>query len=567
MTTSASSRWYQAIAASLLAVACGELPSEALDAIMPDTADAVADSTDEGTTDVEPTADAPDGATCTTGEQRCVRGVLAQCQQDSWAISACPRGEICIDAACTPSIAFVQIVVGSPVDSASSKAALPDAAFAAAAILDWETTSTECAQKMEEASGDHDMAPTAAALSAKYWVRRLLGDMHGVPMLLQLVGPPSVTAGTGDAGCGLSTGPQPDECIGPGASLLSHSRFAELIHEAFPAGSLENGTLRLGPSDDTRDWTAIERLTETFVKVEPTLESASLLDWVDGSGVGGDGSSVELELHATGAPIPAPLLSFLALATRGSPEGQPCGQDGDCRHPWFTCSSGKCHDSAAPCRQRQVVWIAPFQESTSPPIAECQPTIGAVDSDLWAQWSRWGCECNEDLACLEGARCRSECLYTTNRGCEAAPVCFPENVYKLYTPTPPYGKIGSLSNHISTGGCDVFPSRYPSDVGGGLLVARTSAISTQENSILAGPWTAQEYATAAAVMGDGVAITPCGIAPDDDINPMELSPLVSCDFELKYTLLTNRLSQLAGTALCTPDMVGLSSQVSELPED
>ncbi len=555
--------------------------------------------------DVRPSPDA-DGADaeaqtapCDPGSTACTRGVIAECDDDGrgWTYHSCPRGEICEGDGCVPNRALVQIVASSPAPPyRSGWGDTPvDPTLAVQVVEDWESTNSACGsylqdQLLESGSDRH----AEMALIEKYWIRRLVRDLEGDPLDLMLMGPPTGRPGELQPGCqSLDSLASPSECVGGEDRLWSGKRFDEANDAAL--SSLHDPDWIV--SDLTAgelDWDAFDALVQPMVKVGPDGTAADILPWVDGrfetqqggpcevDADCGDGWCIdgrcervvnpELNLTPTWINIVRGRMAYLALAGVARPEGRPCEVDADCGRSVYRCRDGRCRDPAAPCRVRDTVLVAHF--GAIPPgwgtgFAEKCELWRVLQSGLdlhYARWMRWGCACDADTPCVEGATCRDIC-WTVPEGSEFCPsgdtVCVPDPLFKYYWPAP--NPFGILANILTAYTCESLPSPKPRDVAGRPFLTRIHTILTQDSgdSKYGGHLTA----TATAYMAEGVAVTPCGGVEDPreaNISPMLISHMVSCDYETRYQQLVERLRTHARNVVCTRDDVGLPASSATL---
>ncbi|MGM0575951.1 MAG: hypothetical protein ACQEXJ_09505 [Myxococcota bacterium] len=541
-------------------------------------------------------------ASCTPGESTCTRGVVAECDADGdgWTYHACPRGEICERDGCVPNRGLVQIVANSPAPIGVWKTredSPVDPTLAARAVDDWEQTNSACSTYLEEQLVESDSLnyPETSrhaemALIEKYWIRRLARDLADEPVDLMLMGPPTGRPGEIQPGCeerGILLS-SPSECVGGDDGLWSGKRFDDANEAALSAlddpdwvaPDLMAGEL---------DWEAFDALIQPMVKVGPDGTAADILPWVDGRFETEEGGPCEedadcgegwcidercervvepeLNLFPIWLNIVRSRMAYLALAGVARPEGRPCEVDADCGRSVYRCRDGRCRDPAAPCRVRDTVLVTHFDGSPvgwNPAHDNVCTVWRRLQSDLdlhYARWMRWGCACDAETPCPERSTCRGVCWVNpepTEFCSEDIRLCTEDHLYKRYEIDSPHGPFGSIAYVVTPSTCEFYPSARARDVAGRPFLTRTHTILTQDSRST--NYGGHQAATAAAYVGEGVAVTPCGGVQDPreaNINPKLVSHMISCDYETRYQQLVERLRTHADNVVCNPDDVGL----------
>lgn len=519
-------------------------------------------------------ADEPDGIAedsdnhgepCLPGAPVCVRGVVATCETDGlWHFDACPAGQICEGGECTGNVQNVVVVANSPLPQVMPMPpALPDS------LLDMLRAEgcaafEACCESMEATLSEN--GNVATAIAAKYWIRRLVFDLSEVPRVrMSLLGPPRAEMSfEAEASCVEQTRLQAEACIGGSNPLIPRVQLDELIRASYPE------SVRPSPSGlpawelNGATTSALDTLIDLTARTELSSDTSMLFDWVDGRMHDDDGSEAELNTSlASGYPMP--FLAFVYLALHSARSGTPCTADLDCTDLPRRCERGRCADPAASCRLWDVVFVGPFAHTLDANWSNNQciggPSHG-VDHNVWSQWMKWGVGCSKEEPCWSDSACVDVCRYYESEPCSGPSVCLPHALASA-TDDPVVRRM--LSDFVS-----FFPSVHPRDALGRRISVTSHAIfiGASPNDLYEHGFGPVEHATATAVAGGGVAVTPCAPDVDIDAHPeWNSSTYVSCDYEARYAEMIEEIAARQGTAVCSPEAVGLPDFAHSLPAE
>lgn len=497
---------------------------------------------------------------CEPGETACTRGVRAQCEQDGlWHYAACPAGEVCDADECVVNKALVVIAVESPTPSVGpGLPALP-------ATLEDSMRTTLCAESPSccetfGAALDAQL-DEAGAVATKYWIRRVVLDLSQAPVDFTLLAPPTADAeDTFEPSCNDELQLEANPCLGGSEPLMSPAR-ARTLYAQLPVSNPSSPEIGLPVwNDDGSTSTALDVVMAHAIKGNSFAESAEVLAWVDGIV---SPSNPELNAYPS-VGYSLPYLTYLYLGREARPDGRACREDSDCPSPHYRCTEGGlCRDAASACRVVDVVSIGSY--AAPPPTwstSECWGGPGGIDPNIWSQWLRWGLACEKHEPCWPGSVCKERADFFP--GYENVPgVCFPEDFDALvdsdrtnFVAEAPLARF--VLDHSAH-----FPSYYAVDVSGRRFSVRTHSIfiAPRAHDTYSVGYLPLQNATATAVAGDGVAVTPCapGINPDNVPDWSETS-LISCDYEAAYEQLIEKVRQHGRDLVCSPQSVGLPAK-------
>lgn len=511
--------------------------------------------------------DSSGGAICAPGRMTCARGVVATCRADgkAWMYTACPKGQLCERDECVENRPTVLIVANAAAPDEGEPTAMILPALQEQASQSLCAATPECCEVFDRmlSSGTNE----AAVVMAKYWIRKLATDLVGKASRLVLLGPP--TAHASDAPpfeCADSVARQVAACVGGDVPLMRLPDFQRAVT------SLYDSDVLLSPAR-IPTWTELRRTAEGYddlmratLKEDTARDFAAVALWVDGRAepaIDAQPANHELTLGpADGYPMA--LLAYLYLAEEVRIAGKRCQTDSDCGDGDYKCIGSGCVDGAAVCRTYDVIHVGPFVERTVPLWVPdiCGGGPGNdVDYNVWTQWMRWGVSCSKRETCLSGAACRNLCDFTTFEPCEEANICVPDALVDVEN---------VVAVRLLADFSDFFPSANTRDAGGTRFYA-------DSHSILIGPnpepnpyvlaFGSLDYATVAAVVGGGVAVTPCVPGLDLSEHPdWRQSGHFSCDYEERYSELVKSIEAHGAEMLCTPDRVGLPESAPQLLE-
>ena len=521
------------------------------------------DVLDERPTGSDTTSDVAsdaEGVRCAPGVVTCERGVVAQCNAfgDGWEYTACPAGDVCVGHGCVLNRPRIILAVDSPLpdDQSGGPAALPDALVRDIGDLICRDMSA-CCDEFEAAESIGGNLITS--LATKYWVRRLASDLSETTFSWSLLGSPSATPGHATAPeCAGALVDQADSCLGGSSSLMTLPELQLLLANLVPAG-IEAAAAGIPAWDNDGSTTpSFQKLMAAIVKVGGGT-ARDVLRWVDGVAETNGGRVSNPELNTTRArDYGMPFLTYLYLAGERNAGSLRCTAASDCGDPDFECVDGLCTDAASACRVEDVIFIASFATVDQEHWTENDCLGGAgysVAYNVWTQWLRWGVSCEKGGGgCRDGSTCVWPCDYTDFVPCTVSPVCLPDS---LATSTG-----DPLASRVLWGDfLGFFGKRFPADRFGHQLQVTSHTILVGASPVdeQRQGYGAVEEASAGALAGDGVAVTPCAPNVEDDY-PAPQSSYFSCDYEAHYQDLLARIRHHAQSSVCTPQLVGLVPQ-------
>lgn len=343
---------------------------------------------------------------------------------------------------------------------------------------------------------------------------------------------------------------------------MSLKDFQNAMARLYQAGSSEYASGLPAWTSDGATTAGFGELVNAIVKGDSLDDHVELEKSVNGLWTEAP-SDVDSELTLGPAEaFPMTMLTYMYIARELRAAGKPCSQAADCAVEGFECRQAKCVDAAESCRQYDVIYLAPFVDPAFPPWAtdDCGGGPGeGVDYNVWSLWMRWGVGCSKADNCLPGSLCEDICDFATYEPCVEPSVCVPQDVYfDAAQPDP-------IASRLLADFTDYFPSPQPRDAAGVRFSVRSHAIL---NGVNPSPdpyvfgFGALDYASVAAVLGDGIAVTPC--PPGLDLRSFPQSGYYSCDYESAYQELVERVAEHGSSVLCTPEMVGLPNSSPSL---
>ncbi|MCC6774503.1 MAG: hypothetical protein IT360_25230 [Gemmatimonadaceae bacterium] len=499
----------------------------------------VADAEPDSEADTEAAgADVP----CTPNTTTCARGVVATCRDGGggWIYSACPAGQVCEVDECVDNVPAVVIVAMASLDDQGIHGirAIPGALETAveSALCD---DIPSCCDRFRSALARP--GNEAAQVATKYWLRRLLRDLDARGTFsVSLLGPPS-RLNPVDSTCLPPTSVDP--CLEGAPDLMRFSDWQAVEPEALPTMPVVSGE-------------QARVLLDASVRQTDSTPDA-LLSWVDGvfaQDALGETLNPELNTRQAG-PYDYGLITWLYLATEHRPEGRKCAADSDCGHRHYRCVDEHCTDPAAACRTQDVVLLGSFLDRlqiTSIETSCYVGGVGGVDWDVWARWLRWGVSCAEERDCRVGSTCMDPCDVSDYPQCSLPDACMPEDLIDQLGDDP---LLASAIDDFT----DWLPSAFARDSAGREFAATFHAIFTgMAAADPVPPVAAVQYATRAALLGGGVAVTPTVPELMPYVRGWLLdSPFISIDYEARYRELVEAISARLDTSVCTPKLVGL----------
>ncbi len=477
---------------------------------------------------------------CIPDETACAGGVRRRCSKDGeWMPDPCPAGEVCEGGVCTPNLAFIYIVVDNiaPTHDAGS---VTDPALVESANVDSCALNADCCSDLNQTGLSSSLGTERLA---KYWVRRLVGDLRSERVRFALLHPPAIESGDPRNPCAL-TAPlsTPASCGGQFYQIYDEGTATDAMGNALGVDYSKGSTAwrspwypaKLPTEGQTLD--AARSFLRGVVAAGPAADADEVLRWVDEVeetrattvGCGSDPdcpdgfcragtcwrhTNPELPFWPVDGFRPLPWLAYVAMGIAGTAENVGCSTDADCRIPGFKClADGRCHDEARYCRRRHVVLLSTFL----PPVPDwaqgwCDWRQD-VDPSLWTHWLRWGCGCRGDSGCATGATCIESGSCKPEEGspdydCWKFNECMPVELQAVLAAGPPYEPYGDLYAAFHAV-CTAFPTMAPLDRNGDVIRAKVHTIVTYQPDIL---HAADGLASAAgaAIIGDGVFVTPC----------------------------------------------------------
>lgn len=508
--------------------------------------------TDEGDTRFDSDLDTVgDAVNCVPATTACSRGVLATCNDEgtAWRYQACPSGMVCDGGECVPN--FVHVVIAtSPIlpDVSLSLSALPGSLEneVVNALCD---ANTECCETFTATIADHNNASTL--LAERYWTMRLAHDLTGGRQAVSLLGPPSGAGSITE--CGSESGILASQtCLAGTTGIASRQEFEAMALRlaSAPSGSTPSGL----PKWATANYEAVEELVRRSEKVvESVRDTFSHL--VDGELTSPIGEG-ELELRATRG-YPMTLVAFLFIAKRLRPEGESCTSHVDCRSIDYKCIDGVCTDPASRCRLYDIIYLTPFAEipSMAAPNPVCDLGVGhGANYNVWSQWMRWGIGCSKASSCSAQSQCLEVCDVIGVGACDDKRTCVPDYLLPmdgLSETDIAWRVFGDYENY--------FPTERPEDAVGRRFTVRSHAIylGTSPTDLWEYGIGPIEHATATALLGEGVAVTPCPPDVEADAQPNRNSSRQRCAYEAAYLELIRSIREHGALATCDPRTVGL----------
>ncbi len=515
------------------------------------------------------------GPPCPAGHVTCYRGVRAVCAQDgrSWALSPCPAGQVCEGDACVANPVQVALVVNpSSVGLGGGGESVPPEVLQAALDDACAENPSCCSSSLDEALD----APWASfPLLAKYWARKVLQGLAEVPnSYVYLLGPPQSEA-PDDAACSsmVASPSVLRTCLEGSTHLMGGTEFNQRVsllagvEDYFASGGTTGPASEfapLNPEDVPSPWQADSAWRDLLVTAEGV--AGDVLTWVNYRAEPGD---PEMEVFNRALPPPASWRAHAVLSLLSQEVGRPCQESADCPRAGQVCNAhDRCEDPASACRVRDVVLVSSFGRPmfpAAPPsedVTECGYHAD-VDQPVWGKWLRWGCACGKSERCPVGAVCDTSCGRFQDRG--ACPgQCQSTAILDRLGSPPTWGSLGTSGEWVVVD-CDLFPSPRPVDAIGRPWLARVHSILLHTCDLYSDATFEAGHvkATATALLGDGVAVTPCPPSVPGMFDPegfLERNPVASCDWQERFEALITAIAE-DGQSVCSLEKAGVPSSL------